>query len=165
MFVSVTVLSTRTCDPSSTPSDRAASSSAPLTRSHVAADTDPTVACSADLPGARCPSTRAKRCAVAESRNANASSRQLSPRRCLSTPQRNTDSCVSPWRPTSDTPSRDRSAATQSANSGCSSRNADMRSMSSANGWSTGFGSSMLVCVVRFWRIATSGVSAFQRFH
>ena len=40
----------------------------------------PNVACSADLPGARCPSTRAKRCALAESRSATpAPSRRLRP--------------------------------------------------------------------------------------
>ena len=71
MCVSTAVLSMRTWSPVSTFASRAASSRTRLIRSQVSARIEPTVACSADLPGRRDPSMRAKRRADSESRSAN----------------------------------------------------------------------------------------------
>ena len=76
MCVSVTVESTRTAFPISTPEARATSSKVRLIAAQVAAPIAPTVACSTDFPGARrAGSSRAKRCAESESRSVNVSPR------------------------------------------------------------------------------------------
>ena len=164
MCVAVTVLSMRTRSPRSTPAPRAASSSARLIRSHVRADTAPTVACSADLPGTPPPARRAKRRADSESRSANSRPRYVSRRMCTSTAQRSTVSQLRPCRPGPRPSSAPRSAATSAASSGCPSSHAEARSRSSATGWSTVSGSNRLLCVVRILRVATSGVLGFPCF-
>ena len=83
----VTVLSIRSRFPVSIPAALATPSKCRLMRSQVVALTAPSAACSADFFGSRAVSTRAKRCAERESRNANSSPRQVSWRRCLSTAQ------------------------------------------------------------------------------
>ena len=76
MCVSVTVLSTRTVAPVSTPAVRAASSKPRPIRSQVPAPIEPMPACNADLPGAaRDGSNRANRRAESESANSNANPR------------------------------------------------------------------------------------------
>ena len=133
-------------------------------RSQVSARIAPMVACSADLPGSRAPSIRAKRRAESESRSANSRPRQVSRRRCLSSAQRSTVSQLRPRRPRARPDRAPRSAAISASSSGCASSHADARSRSSATGWSTTCGSNKLVCALRFSRIRTSCVLAFPMF-